>query len=151
MQLNFIKPKLWIFTGLSLLWAVLISPQVSAKTFFMDKDEAPPSGYYNNEGQRNEIIKSKKSKQSFSRKHKKIADYMNSDQEPLASDVKWTSKKALQIGVIQRYRTEDYAKYACNVIDAFNLESKGVKVRVIFLPHLVAYNRLELLAEHQCN
>ncbi|WP_415903487.1 hypothetical protein ACMXYR_07175 [Neptuniibacter sp. QD29_5] len=117
----------------------------------MDKDEEPPSGYYNNDGQRSEIIKSKKSKQSFSKKHKKVADYLNSDQEPLASDVKWTSKKALQIGVIQRYRTEDYAKYACKVIDAFNLESKGVKVRVIFLPHLVAYNRLELLAEHKCN
>ncbi|WP_415894166.1 hypothetical protein ACMXYN_07290 [Neptuniibacter sp. PT8_73] len=127
-----------------------MSPQVSAKTFFMDKDEDPPSGYYNNDGQRNEIIKSNESKRNFSRKHKKIADYLNSDKEPLASDTKWTSKKVLQIGVIKQYRTEEYAKYACKVIDAFDMESEGVKVRVIFLPNLVAYNRLELLAEHKC-
>jgi len=151
MQFIFIKSKLSIFTGLSLLLAVLISPQVSANAFFMDEEDKPPSGYYNNEGQRNEVIKSKKSKQSFSRKHKKVADYLNSDKEPLASDAKWTSKKVLQIGVIKQYRTEEYAEYACKVIDAFNLDSKGIKVRIIFLPHLVAYNRLDLLAEYKCN
>ncbi|WP_415903810.1 hypothetical protein ACMXYW_09170 [Neptuniibacter sp. QD48_55] len=151
MQLNLINPKLSILTGLSLLLAVLISPQVSAKTFFMDEEDELPSGYYNNEDLRSEKIKSPKAKKkNYSRKHKKIADYLNSDKEPLASDTKWTSKKVLQIGVIKQYRTEEYAKYACRVIDAFDMESEGVKVRIIFLPNLVAYNRLELLAEHKC-
>ncbi|WP_415894684.1 hypothetical protein ACMXYQ_10070 [Neptuniibacter sp. PT34_22] len=151
MQLNLIKPKLSIFTGLSLLLAVLISPQVSAKTFFMDEEEELPSGYYNNEDLRSEKIKSSKAKKkNYSRKHNQIAEYLNSYKEPLASDVKWSSEKALQIGVIKRYRTEEYAKYACKVIDAFDMESEGVKVRIIFLPNLVTYNRLELLAEHKC-
>lgn len=151
MQLNSVKSNFSIFASLSILMASLISPYASAKTFFMDDEETPPSGYYNNEDIRTEKINSSKvKKKSYSRKHNKIAEYLNSDKEPLASDVKWSSEKALQIGVIKKYRVKEYAQYACKVIDAFNMESKGVKVRVIFLPNLVAYNRLELLAEHKC-
>ena len=134
------------------LWTLLISTNTSAQTFFSDNTQKP-SGYFNNEGIRHEKIDP--SKQApvvhYSKKHKLIADFFNSDLDQLATHSEWESKSVLRIGVVRRsFNQKEYTVHACKVISASGLADQKVTIRMIHLPSLIAKHKLTILAEQQC-
>lgn len=134
------------------LLAIVCTTPSYAQTFFLQGEVKKPSGYYNNEDVRSEKIKQKAAQSSaFSRNHRNVANFLNSPNEPVAAEAVWMTEKTLRIGVISRARVDtNYVNAVCNLINANNLPRKGTTVRVIYLPNLIAYNRLETLVEHSC-
>ncbi|MGH1462185.1 MAG: hypothetical protein ACRBB6_09120 [Neptuniibacter sp.] len=138
---------------LTLIMVLIFSAQLHAKTFFMDEPEEPPSSYFSNDDIRSEKITDEdiKPAKDFGRKHRLVTDYLNSPSDPVAADAKWDSEKILQVGVIRRsYGDLDYAGHICRLIIASKLKPWGITVRIIYLPSLIAFDRLEMLVEHQC-
>lgn len=134
------------------LVALLSSSQALATAFFIDEPKKP-NGYYNNEDVRSEKIDSQNVEKgkNYSRKHRKVAGYLNSNQDPVAAEAKWESEKILRVGVIRRSLADEaYANRVCDLMSAYQMPNQGMTVRIIYLPNLVAFHRLETLVEHQC-
>lgn len=137
---------------LKILLALMLSNQATATAFFIDEPEKP-SGYYSNDDVRSEKIgdKEEQTDKQYSRKHSKVAGYLNSNQDPVAAEAKWESEKILRVGVIRRsLANKAYASRVCDLMLAYQMSNQGVTVRIIYLPNLVAFHRLETLVEHQC-
>ncbi|MGH1430981.1 MAG: hypothetical protein ACRBB4_07680 [Neptuniibacter sp.] len=140
------------FTHITVAILLTLSTQVGAKTFFMTEDK-PADSYYSNDDIRTEEItgKNQKPAKDFGKKHRLVADYLNSPNDPVAADAHWDSENILQVGVIRRSQGDlDYAGHVCRLVVASKLKPQGIKVRIIYLPSLVAFGRLETLVEHQC-
>lgn len=138
-----------------LLLILACSTQLNAQTFFFERPTKKPSGYYNNnEDLRSERMDSSKHQpeaKTYSKNHLQVANFLDSKNAPKTAKAKWVSEDVLQIGVIRRsFANKEYAQKICGAISAFKLPNKDKTVRIIFLPSLVANNRLELLVEHQC-
>lgn len=135
---------------LSLL--LICSTQLSAKTFFM-QEEKPADSYYSNDDIRSEEITGKEQTKTkdYSSKHRLVTDYLNSKSDPIAADARWDTEKIIRVGVIRRSQGNlDYAFKVCKLIIASKLKPQGMSVRIIYLPSLVAFDRLETLIEYQC-
>lgn len=141
--------------SLLLLLIFACSTQLNAQTFFFERAPQKPSGYYNNNeeirSERMDASKHEPDVKAYSKQHQQVAGFLNSKNAPKTADAKWVSEDVLQIGVIRRsFANKEYAQKICGAISAFELPKKGKTVRIIFLPSLVANNRLELLVEHPC-
>ena len=135
-----------------ILLSLLLSTQASATAFFIDEPKKP-SSYYSNDDVRSEKIDNSKQQtgKNYSRKHRKVAGYLNSNQDPVAAEAKWESEKILRVGVIRRSLADEaYANRVCDLMSAYQMPNQGMTVRIIYLPNLVAFHRLETLVEHQC-
>jgi len=144
------------FKPLLFLMIFASSTQLNAQTFFFERAPQKPSGYYNNNeeirSERMDASKHEPDVKAYSKQHQQVAGFLNSKNAPKTADAKWVSENLLQIGVIRRsFADKEYAQKICGAISAFNLPNKGKSVRIIFLPSLVANNRLELLVKHQCS
>lgn len=139
-------------TQMAFVILLVLSTPVGAKTFFM-QEHKPADSYYSNDDVRTEEItgNNRKPVKDFGKKHSLVTDYLNSKNDPVAADARWDSETLLQVGVIRRsYGDLDYAGHVCRLVVASKLKPQGIKVRIIYLPSLVAYGRLETLVEHQC-
>ncbi len=152
MTSNSHKRSIIRFTQMAFAILLALSTPVGAKTFFM-QEHKPADSYYSNDDVRTEEItdKNRKPVKDFGKKHSLVADYLNSKNDSVAADARWDSETLLQVGVIRRsYGDLDYAGHVCRLIVASKLKPQGIKVRIIYLPSLVAFGRLETLVEHQC-
>lgn len=131
---------------------LIFSTQLSAKTFFM-QEEKPADSYYSNDDIRSEEITGKKGNngKDYGSKHRLVTDYLNSKNDPIAADARWDTEKIIRVGVIRRSQGNlDYAYKVCKLIIASKLKPQGMTVRIIYLPSLVAFDRLETLIEYEC-
>ena len=129
-----------------------LSHTTFSNTFFIT-DEKKASGYYNTETIRSERIKQLDAKQArhYSNKHKLIANHLTSHADSVAIEAKWDTAKILRVGVIRRsLANKDYATNICNITRSYGLSNENVSVKIIHLPSLLVYKRLELLIEHKC-
>ena len=131
---------------------LFLTQSAFSKTFF-SSDEKKSFGYYNTETIRSEKIEQLETDQNYhySTQHKRIANHLVNHEYSIATEAKWTTSKTLRIGVIRRsLADEDYAISACKIIRTYGLEDEGISIKIIYLPSLLVYQRLELLIEQKC-
>lgn len=135
-----------------LIGLALLSSNSNAIDLFTGEKKRP-SFYFSNDEIRHEEVKTiEQPNHHISKKHTKVADYFNSKQEPVATDAFWESEYILRIGVVRRSLADKaYAAHVCSIISSSGLTSGKMKVRIIYLPALAAFDRLELLIEHKCS
>lgn len=144
--------QLVAFKTILLILCLHVSSSICAKTFFEPSTEKP-SGYYNNDGIRQESIDNSKQRpiRHFSDQHKLVIDYLNSNKDSVATHAEWETKTLLRVGVVRRsLKKIDYSNYTCELITAAGINNKNITVRIIYLPSLIASQQLDILSEKKC-
>ncbi len=144
--------QLVAFKTTLLILCLHVSSSICAKTFFEPSTEKP-SGYYNNDGIRQESIDNSKQRpiRHFSDQHKLVIDYLNSNKDSVATHAEWETKTLLRIGVVRRsLKKTAYSNYTCELITAAGINNKKITVRIIYLPSLIASQQLDILSEKKC-
>ena len=144
--------QLIAFKTILLILSLFVSSNICAKTFFEPSTEKP-SGYFNNDGIRQESIDNSKQRpiKHYSEQHKLVIDYLNSDQDSVATHAEWETKTLLRIGVVRRsLKKTAYSNYTCELVSAAGINNKNITVRIIYLPSLIASQQLDILSEKKC-
>ena len=97
------------------------------------------------------IVPSIASAQSFGEKYDKIVLFFQGETEPTALDAVWDSKTLFKIGMIDDGgNKDDYAKYACGILDNEGLKGEGIEVRVIDIQKLAYKKKWVILGKAMC-